>query len=164
MSLSLISFNGMRGTSLSSFQSYSCKRNILLDIMQPHSLLTVLTDGERDGLWWPVFRGTGCPIPDVTNLYLIRCNVWATVSTYVHLPRMFPPMDFPFEKWIALVFRDLLYIIFTFYTQDNQRERFRLSDWFSLRCSGSWMNYLPPVWWSNFRFMFLSENWCVCLT
>ena len=30
-------------------------------------------------------------------------TVWATVSTIVHLPRMFPPMDFLFEKtdWIC---------------------------------------------------------------
>ena len=35
------------------------------------------------------------------------------------------------------------------------------SKWFSLRCLGLWMNHLPPVWWSNFRFMFLKESWCV---
>ena len=25
-------------------------------------------------------------------------------------------------------------------------------------------NHLPPVWWSNFRFMFLNESWYVSLT
>ena len=59
---------------------------------------------------------------------------------------------------------DLLYIIFTYYTQDNQQECFRLSNWFSLWCLGLWMNHLPPVWWSNFRFMFLIKSWCVRLT
>ena len=46
-------------------------------------------------------------------------NVWDTVSSIVHLPRVFLPMDFPFE-WIELVFMNLLYIIFTYYYQDNE--------------------------------------------
>ena len=56
-------------------------------------------------------------------------NVWATtiVSTIVHLFRMFPPTGFLFEKRIGLVTMDLLYIIFAYYTQDNQQECFRLS-------------------------------------
>ena len=41
------------------------------------------------------------------------------VSTIVHLPRMLPPMDFFFKR-IGLVSMDLLYIIFTCYTQVNQ--------------------------------------------
>ena len=49
-------------------------------------------------------------------------NVWATVSTIVHLPRMFPPTDILFEKRIGLVSMDLLYIIFAYYTQDNEQE------------------------------------------
>ena len=44
-------------------------------------------------------------------------NVWATVFTIVHLPRMFPPTDL--KKRIGLVSIYLLYIIFTYYTQDN---------------------------------------------
>ena len=28
-----------------------------------------------------------------------------------------------------------------------------------MRCLGPWMNHLPHVWWSNFRFMFLNEVW-----
>ena len=39
-----------------------------------------------------------------------------------------------------------------------------VSGWFSLRCLGQSMNHLPPVWWSNFRFMFINESWCVSLT
>ena len=35
--------------------------------------LFVLTDGERDGLLYCSlpFPGTGCPVPDVANIYLI---------------------------------------------------------------------------------------------
>ena len=53
-------------------------------------------------------------------------NVWSAVSTVVHLPRMFPPTDFLFEKRIGLVSMALLYIILTNYTQDNQQECFRI--------------------------------------
>ena len=47
-------------------------------------------------------------------------NVRVTVSTIVNLPKMFLPKDFLFEKRIGLVSMDLLYIIFTYYTHDNQ--------------------------------------------
>ena len=53
-------------------------------------------------------------------------NVKATLSTIVHLPRMFQPTDFRFDKRIILVTLDLFYITFTYKTQDNQQERFRL--------------------------------------
>ena len=36
------------------------------------------------------FPGTGCPVPDVANIYFTyyeMSNVWATVSTIVHLGR-----------------------------------------------------------------------------
>ena len=56
---------------------------------------------------------------------------------------------------------DLLYIIFTYYTQDNNQECFRFSNWFSMWCSRPWLNHLPPVWWFNFRFIF-SERKLVC--
>ena len=45
---------------------------------------------------------------------------------FVHLLRMFPLTDFRFERRIGLVSMDILYIIFTYYTQDNQQECFRL--------------------------------------
>ena len=48
-------------------------------------------------------------------------NVWDTVSIVVHLPGMFPLADFLFKKGIGLVTMDLLYIIFTYYTQVNQQ-------------------------------------------
>ena len=54
-------------------------------------------------------------------------NVWATVSTIVHLPTMFSPTEFRFEKRIGLVSMDLLYTIFTYYTRDNQQECFGFS-------------------------------------
>ena len=31
-------------------------------------------------------------------------------------------------------------------------------------CLGPWMNHLPPVWWTNYSFLFLNESWCVSLT
>ena len=33
------------------------------------------------------------------------------------------------------------------------QECFRVSNWFFLQCFGA-MDHLPPVWWSNVRFMF----------
>ena len=74
------------------------------------------------------------------------------------------PTDFLFEKRIRIVSMDLIYIIFTYYTQDNKQECIKLSNWFSLRCLGPWMNHLPPVWWSNFRLVFLNQSWCASLT
>ena len=35
---------------------------------------------------------------------------------------------------------------FTCNTKDNQQGCFRLSNWFSLRRLGPWMNHLPPAW------------------
>ena len=77
-----------------------------------HLYSFVLTDD--DGLWQPALSGhwlsyTGC----CQNKYEMS-NVWATVFTIVHLPRMFPPTGFLFEKRIGLVTMDLLYIIFTY--------------------------------------------------
>ena len=91
-------------------------------------------------------------------------NVWVNVFTIIQLLRMFPPTDCLSEKRIGLVSMKLLYIAFTYYTQHNEHDCFRLRHRFSLRCSGPWMNHLPPVRWSNFRFMFLNESWCVSFT
>ena len=51
------------------------------------------------------------------------------------------------------------------HTQNNQQERFRLSNWFSLRCLGRWMTLASCVitWWS-FKFMFINDSWYVSLT
>ena len=89
-------------------------------------------------------------------------NAWATVSTIVHLPRIFPPTDFLFEKRIGLVSMDRLYIMFTYYTQDNQ-QLFQ-AEQLILRVVFGAVKHLPPVWWSNFRLMFLNESSCVSLT
>ena len=119
------------------------------------------------GKGWPML---GCPFRALVALYRMlpiftyMSNIWGNVSTIVHLPRMFLPMECLFVKRIGLVTMELFCIIFTYYTQDNQRECFRLSNWFSLRCLGPWINRLPPVWWSNTRFMFLNERWCASLT
>ena len=107
----------------------------------------------------------GCEYVACCQYLLIwKFNVWATISTIVHLPRMFLRMDFCFETQIGLASMDLLCIILTYYTQDDKQECFRLSNSFSLRCLGPWMNHLAPVWWSDFRFIFLNKSWCVSLT
>ena len=41
-------------------------------------------------------------------------NIWATVSTIINLPGMFPPTQFLFEEQIRLVAINLIYIIFTY--------------------------------------------------
>ena len=112
---------------------------------------------------WPM---VDCPFRSQVFLYRMlpiftlyeMSNVWATVFTIVQLLRMFQPTDFLFEKRNGLVSMDLLYIIFTHYTHDNQQECFGRSNWFSLRCLGPWMNHLPHVGWSNFKFMFQNES------
>ena len=52
-------------------------------------------------------------------------HVWDTVSTFIHLPRMFCLNN-------GLDDLDLLYIRFTYYTKVNLQWCFRLSQWFSL--------------------------------
>ena len=63
------------------------------------------------------------------------------------------------KKRIGQVTLDLLYIRFTYYTKGNQQGFSRLSNCFSLRCLGPWMNHLPPVWWPTFRSSILIVNW-----
>ena len=121
-----------------------------------------------DGLWWPALSGhwlscTGC----CQYLLNMKYLMYGLLSLLLSPPSMFPPTDFLSGKRIGLVSMDLLYFIsitLTYSTQDNQQEYFRLSNWFSLRCLGQWMNHLPPVWWSNFRLFFLNASWCVSLT
>ena len=49
------------------------------------------------------FPGTGCPVLDVVIIYLMWMSyVWATVSIFVHLPRMFV-YDFLIENWFGIV-------------------------------------------------------------
>ena len=117
--------------------------------------------------WW----GTGWPMvacPFLAPAVLYRMlnisaifnmiNIWATVcpppyDVYVH------GLSFWKTDWASY----FLYIIFTYYTHDNQQECSRLSKSFSLWCLGPWKNHLAPVWWSNFRPMFLNDSWCVSL-
>ena len=94
----------------------------------------------------------------------MTCLVWVKVSTFVHLPMMFLSTDFLPEKRIVLVTMNILYIIFTYWAQDNQQGYFKVSNWFSLRFLGPWMNHLPSVWWYNFKFMFLNDSWCLTFT
>ena len=61
------------------------------------------------------FPGTGCPVRDVVIIYLIwMSNVWATVSIFVHVPRVFMSTDYLIETRIGIVTIELLYIIFTY--------------------------------------------------
>ena len=125
--------------------------------------LFVLTDGERDGLWWPVLSGhwlscTGCYQYLLNMKWLMYWLPFLQLSTSLGC---FLPRTFFLKKRIGLVSMDLIYITFTYY---NQQECFRLSNWFSLWCLEPWMNHLPPVWLSKFRFMFLNESLCLSLT
>ena len=126
-----------------------------------------MTDGERDGLWWSALSGhwlfcTGC----CQYLLNVKCLIYGLLFLQLStsLSRDVSAHGLSFWKRIALVTIDLLYIIFTGFTQDNLQECFRLSNWFSLRRLGPRMNHLPPVWRSNFMFMFLNESWYVSLT
>ena len=53
-------------------------------------------------------------VPGVVNIYLLWSDVWATLSTFVHLSRTFLSMDFLTEYRIGVVTMDLFYIIFTY--------------------------------------------------
>ena len=64
-------------------------RNLLLE------LLEFLTDGRRDGLWWSALPETSCPVPNVYIYYVSNMiNIWDTISTFIHLSRMFLPINF----------------------------------------------------------------------
>ena len=65
-----------------------------------------------------------------------------------------------FEKRIGQVTMDFLCIRFAYLIKDNQQECSGLSNWFSLRCLGMWMDHLPPAWWPIFRLCFW-ERICV---
>ena len=93
--------------------------------------------------------------------YLIYGPLFLQLSTSLGC---FRPWIFFLKKRFGLLVLDIICFIFTYYTQDNQQVYFRLGNWFSLQCLGPWTNHLLPVWWSNFNFMFLKENWCVSLT
>ena len=114
-----------------SYYMYIYIRLILNDWWVCPIVLFVFSDGERNGLWWLALVVLYRMLPMFT-LYE-TFNVWATVPAIVYLPRMFPPKDFLSEKTkIGLVSMDLIYVIFTCYTQDNQQGCNRLSNWFSL--------------------------------
>ena len=64
---------------------------------------------------------------------------------YIHLPRVFLSTHILYEQRIGQFSMDLL--------KANQQDCPRLSKGLSLRCLG--MSHLPPVWWPNFRVLFL---------
>ena len=57
----------------------------------------------------------------------------------------------------------LLYIGFTYQTEDNQQGWFRLCNWFFLPSLEPWMKHLPPVWGSLLGLYLQNNSWCVSL-
>ena len=124
----------------------------------------LLIDGERGGLCWLVLSWHWLLFTRCCQYLLnMKCLLYGLLFLQLSSSLdCFRPRSF--EQRVGLVSMDFLYIMSTYYTKDIQQEWFRLSNWFSLRCLGPWMYHLPPVWWSNFMFMFLNESWCVSLT
>ena len=94
---------------------------------------------------WPC---TGC------WLYLLRMKWFMFGTLFLH------KSTYLYEKRIGQVTSDLFYMRFPYYTKDNQQGCSTLSNWFSLRCLGPWLTYLPIteplfVWWSVGM-----EAWC----
>ena len=96
------------GTYMSCVLIYSLHPEVLTDgVGQLYSfVLRCLTDGKG----WPM---VACPFQPLVVWYEMS-NVWATVSTFVHLPGMFRSTDFLFKKTIGVVTMDLLCIMFTY--------------------------------------------------
>ena len=60
-----------------------------------------LTDGGRDGLWWPALRVTGYPVPDVGNGYYNEMiHVWDTVSAFILA--VFGTVEEPFSSCMMM--------------------------------------------------------------
>ena len=106
------------------------------------------------------FTGTGCSISDAINIYLIRMStVWATVSTFFHLPGMSLSTDVLLEKPIGLVTMDLLYLYTNLWSFSGLVTDSPCGVW-----GHGWATRLLSVRWTNFRFIFLNDSWCVSLT
>ena len=93
-----------------------------------------------------------CPLRVLVALYRVdistqyeMINVWNTVSALNDLSRKSQSTDYHSPKRIGQIIMDLLYIKFTYQTKYNEQEWYRLSNHFSLRCLGPWMNHLPTV-------------------
>ena len=110
-------------------------------------------------LIWPV---NIAPVISHDMIYLLRYD-WCVGLMCLHISTSLgffgPRTIFTKKKCIGQVTSDLLYIRFTYYTKDNQQGCSRLSNGFSMWCLRPWMNHLPPIWWSTFRFRFLIVSW-----
>ena len=51
-----------------------------------------------------------------------------------------------------------------YYSHCYQQECFRLQWLIPIAVFGPWMNHLPPMWWSTFKFMFQNDSSCVSFT
>ena len=93
------------------------------------------------------FSGNGWNLPDVHSIFDLNemINVWDTVSTSIHYPRIFLSTDIIFEQRIGQFTMDLFHIRFTYETQDNPQKCSGLMNWSSLWCLRSSMNNLAPV-------------------
>ena len=101
------------------------------------------------GKGWPV---VACPSRALVVLnrmlitfacYVFDFYVWDAVSIFNHLPRVIFVHGFCFSNNGLNM---LPWTSFTCYTKDNQQGCCKLSNWFSLRRLGPWMNHLPPAW------------------
>ena len=105
----------------------------------------VSADWGWDGLWWPALPGhwmsyTGC-WQSLLVMYWLLCFG----CCFYFQPS--PQDDFVHGFCFSNNGLNMLpWTSFTCYTKDNQQGCFRLSNWFSLRRLGPWMNHLPPAW------------------
>ena len=104
-----------------------------------------------------IFFGNKCNIVTTTVL------LWNLYPIFILLNQLAVKITRPSLSFGCICISSSTCIIFTYYTHDNQQECSRLSISFSLWCLGPWKNHLAPVWWSNFRPMFLNDSWCVTL-
>ena len=70
------------------------------------------TDGERGGLLWPAFSGTGCPVSDA--IFSKKWLMYGYCFCICPPPKVFLSTDFLFQKRIRLIATGLLYIRFTY--------------------------------------------------
>ena len=94
------------------------------------------------GKGWPV---VACPSWALVVLYRMLTIFACYVLTFM-FGMLFLFLTTPLGCFLNDALNMLPWTSFTCYTKDNQQVCFRLSNWFSLRRLGSWMNHLPPAW------------------
>ena len=110
------------------------------------------------------FSGTGCPIWCWQSLLVMYLTfMFGILFLFFYFSP--PPYDvFVHGSCFSNNGLNMLpWTSFTCYTKDNQQGCFRLSNWFSLRRLGPWMNHLLLHDSSLFWLTFQNESWYVCL-